>query len=64
VPKVPRAQKSFWTDAMELQGDVSHVESPFGPFGDNVGVGARLVHDLCQTYHRLRNHFGHTRLYS
>jgi hypothetical protein len=26
---------------MELQGDVGHVESCFGPFGDSVGVGAR-----------------------
>jgi hypothetical protein len=40
---------------MELQGDVSHVESRFGPFGDNVSVSARLVHGLRQTYHRLKN---------
>jgi hypothetical protein len=26
---------------MELLGDVSHVESSFGLFGDNVSVGAR-----------------------
>jgi hypothetical protein len=25
----------------ELQGDVGHVESHFGPFGDSVGVGSR-----------------------
>jgi hypothetical protein len=31
--------------------------------GDRVSVGARLVHGLCQTYHRLRNHFGHTHWY-
>jgi hypothetical protein len=24
---------------MELLSDVGHVESPFGPFGDNVSVG-------------------------
>jgi hypothetical protein len=35
---------------MELQGDVGHVESRFGPFGDSVGVGAGLVHGLCLTY--------------
>jgi hypothetical protein len=29
---------------MELLGDVGHVESRFGPFGDNVRVGARWVH--------------------
>jgi hypothetical protein len=27
--------------SMELDGDVGHVESRFGPFGDSVGVGAR-----------------------
>jgi hypothetical protein len=29
-----------------------------------VSVGARHVHCLCEAYHRLRNHFGHTRWYS
>jgi hypothetical protein len=38
---VSQAQKSFWTYPMELQGDVGHVESSFGPFEDSVGVGAR-----------------------
>jgi hypothetical protein len=42
---------------MELLGDVGHVKSCFGPFGDGVSIGARLVHGLCQTYLRLRNHF-------
>jgi hypothetical protein len=39
---------------MELVVDVGHIESCFGPFGDGVGVGARYVHGLRQTYHRLR----------
>jgi hypothetical protein len=26
---------------MKLLGDVGHVESHFGPFGDSVSVGAR-----------------------
>jgi hypothetical protein len=39
---------------MELQGDVGHVESRFGPFGDSAGVGVRYVHGLRQTYRRLR----------
>jgi hypothetical protein len=26
---------------MELLGDVGHVESRFGPFGDNASLGAR-----------------------
>jgi hypothetical protein len=49
---------------MELLGDEGHVESCFGPFGDGVSVGARQVHGLRQTYHRVRNHFGRTRWYS
>ena len=46
---------------MELVGDTGHVESRSGLFGDGVSVGARLVHGLRQTYHRLRNHFGRIR---
>jgi hypothetical protein len=34
-------QKTFWRHLMELQGDVGHVESRFGPFGHCVSVGAR-----------------------
>ena len=49
---------------MEMLGDTGHVESRFGPFGDGVSVGAKQVHGLRQTYHRLRNHFGHNRWYS
>jgi hypothetical protein len=49
---------------MELLGDMDHVESCFGPLGDNVSASARYEHGLCQTYHRLKNHFGHTRWYS
>jgi hypothetical protein len=46
---------------MELLFNVGHVESRFGPFGDNVSVSARRVPGLRQTYHRLINHFGPTR---
>ena len=35
---------------MELQGEMGHVESRFGPFGDSVSIGARYVHGLHQTY--------------
>ena len=49
---------------MELLCDVGHVESHFDPFGDGVSIGARYAHCLRQTYHTLRNHFGHTRWYS
>jgi hypothetical protein len=45
---------------LELLGDVDHVESYFGPFGDSVSVGAGQEHGLRQTFHRLRNHFGRT----
>jgi hypothetical protein len=60
VLNVPQAQKSFWMHPMELLGDVGHVESRFGPFGDNFCVGASQVHGLRQMYHRPRNQFGHT----
>ena len=30
----------FWTHLMELLGDVGHVKSHFGLFGDSVGVDA------------------------
>jgi hypothetical protein len=32
---------SFWMHPTELLGDVGHVESRFGPFGDSVSFGAR-----------------------
>jgi hypothetical protein len=50
--------------SIELLGDVGHMESHLFLFGDSISVGARLVHGLLQVYHRLRNHFGRTRLYS
>ena len=46
---------------MELLGDVGHVESYVGLFGDSVRVGAIWVHGLRRTYHRLGNRFGHSR---
>jgi hypothetical protein len=49
---------------MVLLGDEAQVEACFSPFGDNANLDARLVHCLCRTYHRLENHFGHTRWYS
>jgi hypothetical protein len=36
---------------MELLGDVGHVESVFGLFGDSVSVSARYVHGLHRTFH-------------
>jgi hypothetical protein len=39
---------------MELVGDVDHVESYFGPFGDSFSVSARYVHVLCQMYRGTR----------
>jgi hypothetical protein len=38
---IPLAQKLFWTHLMEHRGDVGHVKSRFGPFGDGVSVNAR-----------------------
>jgi hypothetical protein len=61
VPNIPQAHKSFWTLLIEHIGYVGYVESYFGPFGDSVSFGARWVHDLHRTYHRLKNSFEHTR---
>jgi hypothetical protein len=41
---------------MALLGDVGHVESGLGLFGDSVGQ----LHNLRQTYLRHRNPFGRT----
>ena len=45
------------THLTELLCDTGHVKSRFGPFGYSVSVGARQVHGLRQTYHRLRKSF-------
>jgi hypothetical protein len=58
---VPLAQKLFCTHPMELLGDVDHVKSCLSLIGDGVSIGAREVHGLRETYHRLRNYFGRTR---
>jgi hypothetical protein len=42
---------------VKLPGDVGRVESRSALFGDCVSVGARQVHGLHQTYHRLRKSF-------
>ena len=39
---------------MELLGHMGHVESHFDPIVHGVRDGAKLVHGLRQTYHRLR----------
>jgi hypothetical protein len=38
---------------MELLGDVGHVASCFGLFGDGVSVSARKLLGLRQMYHRV-----------
>jgi hypothetical protein len=44
---------------LELLGDKTQVEAGFGLFGDSGNLDE--VRSLCQTYHRLKNHFGRTR---
>jgi hypothetical protein len=39
--KLTTSDKPFWMQLMELLGDMGHVESCFGPFGDGVCIGAR-----------------------
>jgi hypothetical protein len=43
APSIPQTQKLFLTHTMELLGDMGHVGSCFGPFGDSANVDARLV---------------------
>jgi hypothetical protein len=40
APNVPQALKSFWMHPMELLGDMGHVESRFGLFGDSTNLDA------------------------
>jgi hypothetical protein len=54
------ARNSFWVYPMELLGNMGQIEARFGPFGYCVNFDARLLHDLCQMYHTLRNKFRHT----
>jgi hypothetical protein len=42
-------------------GDEAQVDARFILFGDSANLDARQVHDLRQTYHRLKSHFGRTR---
>jgi hypothetical protein len=46
APNVPQAQKSFWTQPKQLLGDVGHVESHFGPFGDVVRCTVYAKHTI------------------
>jgi hypothetical protein len=61
---VQSAWKSIWVHLMELLGNMGQVEAHFDPFEDCVNLGARYVHGLRRTYHRLGNQFGHTRRHS
>jgi hypothetical protein len=49
---------------MVLQGDEAQVDACFIPFGDSANLDAKQVLGLCQMYHMLRKHFGHTQWYS
>jgi hypothetical protein len=60
VLNVPQAQKSFWTNPMELLDDEAQVEDRFSPFRDSANLDTRLVHGLRRTYHKLRNCFAIT----
>ena len=55
---IPQAKKSFWMHPMVPLGDETQVQAHLGPFEDSANFDARLEHDLCRTYHRLRKLFG------
>jgi hypothetical protein len=40
APNITQALKSLWMHPMELLGDVGHMESYLGLFGDSVSVSA------------------------
>jgi hypothetical protein len=48
APNVAQAQKSFWTQPMDLLGDIGRVESCFNPLGDIVRVSARFAQNIDQ----------------
>jgi hypothetical protein len=41
MSSIPKSRQSFWMHTIKLHGDMGHVESCFGPFGDGLSVGAR-----------------------
>jgi hypothetical protein len=45
---------------MVLLGDEAQVDARFDPFVDSANLDVGLVHGLCRTYDRLRNHFVRT----
>jgi hypothetical protein len=47
-----------------LLGDEAQVVTCFSLFRDSANLDARYVHGLRRTYHKLENHFRHTRWYS
>jgi hypothetical protein len=49
-------KKSFWTHPIELLGDVGHVDSHFGPFGDSFKIGARFVPNVTLAQKSLWTH--------
>jgi hypothetical protein len=46
---------------MVILCDEAQVDARFGLLGDSANLDARYGHSLHRTYHRLRNHFEHTR---
>jgi hypothetical protein len=60
APKIPKAQKSFWTHSMVLLCDEAQLEACFGQFRDSASLDATFIHGLHQAYHRLENYFGCT----
>jgi hypothetical protein len=43
---------------MVLLGDEAQVNACLALVGDSANLDGRQLHGLCQTYHRLKNHFG------
>jgi hypothetical protein len=63
VPNVLQAWKSFWMHPMDHLGDVSRVESHFGPFLDCVKCRCKIAvqfapNELLGDVGHVESHFG------
>jgi hypothetical protein len=54
------AWKSIWAHLKVDLGDMGQPKARFSLFAYSVNLDARYVYGLRQTYHRLKNDFGHT----
>ena len=59
-PKRTIGNETIFDASDGTTSDKAQVEARFSPFGDSANLDVRQVHGLRRSFHRLRNHFGHT----